>query len=366
MKSIYIHLLKELEKKKSLALVTIIQTEGSTPQVSGASALFSSEGLVTGTVGGGLLEADAQEKALLALRKACSFVYTFDLSAEISSAEEPICGGEATILVDARPADHIDAFSGISRSLHQRRPGVLTTIIGRSSDGKISIARRWTEMKKGVVFNTEIHNAIPSEELQRFLTAKKPALIKIEGGKFFEGAEENMLFLEPIYPLPHLIIVGAGHIGQAVCHLGSLLDFEVTVVDDRPEFANREKLPEADHILVDDVGKAVKGLPISSDTYIVIVTRGHRDDAEALRNCIDSEAAYIGMIGSPRKTNLMRKNFLHEKWATSEQWDRIHAPIGIDIQSKTVQEIAISIAAQLIQVRREKQGHRPDAPWFGP
>ena len=366
MKSIYIHLLNELGKKKSLALVTIIQTKGSTPQVSGASALFSPEGLVTGTVGGGLLEADAQERALLALRQACSLVYTFNLSAEISSAEEPICGGEVTILVDYQPEIHINTFSEISRSLHQHRPGVLTTIIGRFSDGKISIARRWTEMKEGIVFDSEIHHAIPSEAQQRFLADKKPTLIKIEGGKFFEGAEETMLFLDPIYPLPHLIIVGAGHIGQAVCHLGSLLDFEVTVVDDRPEFANREKLPDADHILVDGVGNALKGLSISSDTYIVIVTRGHRDDAEALRNCIDSEAAYIGMIGSSRKTKLMRINFLQEKWATYEQWDRVHAPIGIDIQSKTVQEIAISIAAQLIQVRREKQGHTLNTPWFGP
>ena len=366
MKSIYIHLLKELEKKKSLALVTIIQTKSSTPQVSGASALFSSEGLVTGTVGGGLLEADAQERALVALRKACSLVYTYDLSADISSAEEPICGGEATILVDARPADHIDAFSGISRSLHQRRPGILATIIGKYSDGKISIDRRWTEMKKGVVFDSEIRHVVPSDDLRRFAADKKPTLLKIEGEKFFEGVEETKVFLEPIYPLPHLLIVGGGHIGQAVCHLGSLLDFEVTVVDDRPEYANKEKLPEADHILVDGVGNAVKGLPISSDTYIVIVTRGHRDDAEALRNCINSEAAYIGMIGSSRKTKLMRNNFLQKKWATSAQWNRVHAPIGIDIQSKTVQEIAVSIAAQLIKVRREKQGHTMETPWFGP
>ena len=140
-----------------------------------------------------------------------------------------------------------------------------------------------------------------------------------------------------------------------MCHLGSLLDFEVTVIDDRPEFANRERLPDADTIIVDDIGEAMRAVPISDDTYIVIVTRGHEKDADALRQCINSEAAYVGMIGSARKIKLMREKFLEEGWATSAQWNRIHAPIGVEIQSKTVQEIAVSIAAQLVLARRQNQ-----------
>ena len=154
-----------------------------------------------------------------------------------------------------------------------------------------------------------------------------------------------------------VIIIGAGHIGQAVSHLGSLLDFEVTVIDDRLEFANKDRLPEADHVIVDDIGKAVQELTISTDSYIVIVTRGHRDDSDALKQCIDSNAAYIGMIGSSRKIKLMRKMFLQEGWATPTRYDRVHAPIGIDIHSKTVQEIAVSIAAEIILVKRGKRGN---------
>ncbi len=102
----------------------------------------------------------------------------------------------------------------------------------------------------------------------------------------------------------------------------------------------------------------MQAIPISSDTYIVLVTRGHRNDADALKQCIDSEAAYIGMIGSARKIGLMRKQFLQEGWATPDQFDGIYAPIGIDILSKTVQEIAVSIAAQLILVRRQRHSEQ--------
>ena len=133
-----------------------------------------------------------------------------------------------------------------------------------------------------------------------------------------------------------------------------MLDFEITVIDDRPEFANPENIPFANHIVVDDIGKAISRIDKSRDTFIVIVTRGHKDDGDALRACIDSDAAYIGMIGSKSKVALKRMEFIEKGWATPEQWDKIHAPVGVDIRSKTVEEIAVSIAAQLIQVKNNK------------
>ena len=307
--------------------------------------MFSSGGLCAGTVGGGLIEADAQKKALKSLQQKVSLLYEFNLTADISSTEGAICGGEATILIDAHPQDHAEIFRSISESLNQRQPGVLATSINRHKE-EISIVRYWVGMGENFPVDSEMSHAKFSEEIRKSLIENKPDLLM---------TEDVLLFLEPIYPLPHLIIAGAGHIGQAVCHLGGLLDFEVTVIDDRPEFANKEKLPEADHIIVDDMGKAMQAVPISPDTYIVIVTRGHEKDADALKQCIDSEAAYIGMIGSARKIGLMRKQFLQESWATAAQFDDIYAPIGIDILSKTVQEIAVSIAAQLVLVRRQNQ-----------
>ena len=307
--------------------------------------MFSSGGLCVGTVGGGLIEADAQKRATQSLQQEASLLYEFDLTADISSAEGAICGGEATILIDAHPQAHTEIFRSVNESLSQRQPGVLATFINRHKE-EISIVRYWVGMGENSPVDSEVPYAKFSEEIRKSLVENKPDLLR---------TEDVLLFLEPIYPLPHLIISGAGHIGQAVCHLGSLLDFEVTVIDDRPEFANKENLPDADSIIVDDIGKAMQSIHISSDTYIVLVTRGHRSDAHVLRQCIDSKAAYIGMIGSARKIGLMRNQFLQEGWATSAQFDGIYALIGVDILSKTVQEIAVSIAAQLVLVRRQDQ-----------
>jgi xanthine dehydrogenase accessory factor len=165
----------------------------------------------------------------------------------------------------------------------------------------------------------------------------------------------SLFFLEPVFPQEHLVIAGAGHIGRTLVHLADLLDFEVTVIDDRPEYANSVNIPEADHIIVNDIGESLKKLNKNNDTYVVIVTRGHKDDAAALRPCIGSDLAYTGMIGSVNKIASMRVNFIENGWATSKQWDTVHTPVGLDIKSRTVEEIAISIAAQLVLVRNSKK-----------
>jgi xanthine dehydrogenase accessory factor len=134
-----------------------------------------------------------------------------------------------------------------------------------------------------------------------------------------------------------------------------MLDFEVTIIDDRREYANSVNIPDADHVIVDDIGEAVKKLNMNNDSYIVIVTRGHKDDASALKSCIGSDLAYKGMIGSVNKIASMRVNFIENGWATAKQWDSVHAPVGLDIKSSTVEEIAISIAAQLVLVRNSSK-----------
>ncbi len=360
MKNIYAHLFDELKKRKPLVLATIIETKGSTPQVPGASALFSSKGLLEGTLGGGLLEADAQKKALRVLKKKASLLSEFSLRADISSGEGAICGGEVKILIDACPEKHRDTFHSLSQSLIKRQPGVLATFINKLSEEKAALSRNWIERKGKFAADLGENLSFFRKAIEDTFSEGKPNLLKIKKEIFPEKIKDSLLFLEPILALPQLVIAGAGHIGQVVAHLGSILSFEVTVIDDRPEFANKEKLPDTDHIIVEEIGKAIQNFPISSDIYFVIVTRGHRHDAEALRQCISSEVAYIGMIGSVRKIKLMRKKFLEEGWATSRQFDRIYAPIGIDIDSKTVEEIAISIAAQLVLARSQMQSKTKD------
>ena len=355
MKNIYSRLLDLLKKRKPLALATIIETKGSTPQVPGASALFSAEGLLEGTLGGGLLEAEAQKKAFNLIKEKTSLLWECHLEEDISREDGALCGGKAKILIDASPEKHLGSFQKLNQSLFQRQPGVLATFIDMTSPRKISLLREWIERKEK--FETALKRPFSSSQkaIKKALLENKPCLSKIGEKRELSQAKENLLFLEPLSPLPQLVIAGAGHVGQALTHLGRFLNFEVTVIDDRPEYANNEMLPEADHIIADEIGMAIQNFPISSETYLVIVTRGHRHDSEALRQCITSNAAYIGMIGSQRKINLMREKFLEKGWATPQQFDRVHAPIGLDIHSKTVEEIAISIGAQLVLVRNKIQ-----------
>ncbi len=369
MKNIYAHFLTSLDKGKLLVLATIVATKGSSPQVPGASALFSSEGLVSGTLGGGVLEARAEDKALASLESGLSSLATFGLYADISSEEEALCGGEAVILFDARPQEHENAFRLLSQSLSKRQSGVLVTSIHGVDEVTVRLDRLW--ITKPQIFGEKAEKkAMPfREEIKGAFSGGKPLFLpvdQVEGEKAgtaipYTLSQKNLLYLEPHFPLSHLVIAGAGHVGQAVAHLGSLLDFEVTVIDDRPEFANKERIPDADRIIVGDIAEAIANLPQTTDTYWVIVTRGHSHDSEALKSCIQSDAAYIGMIGSARKIGLMRDRFIEKGWAAPSQFDRVHAPIGIDIQSKTVQEIAVSIAAELVLVRNRVQKKNKEA-----
>jgi xanthine dehydrogenase accessory factor len=351
MKNIYARLLDE-QKDKNLVLATIVATKGSSPQVPGVSALFSEKGLLTGTLGGGILEARAEVKALESLQTGQSSLDRFELYADISSEEGAICGGEETILFDAQAVENEPAFREVVKSLGKRQAGVLVTRVDRQREDIIRLRRSWVEKEEIFGVDTERRDMPYREEIKQAFSTGKPVFLSTHEAK---DEKRKYVYLEPQFPLSHLVIAGAGHVGQAILHIGHLLDFEVTVIDDRPEFANKDMVPEADHIIVEDIGKAIAEIRKTTDTYIVIVTRGHSHDADALKACIGSEVAYIGMIGSGRKIALMREKFIDLGWATANQFDRVYAPIGIDIQSKTVQEIAVSIAAELIKVRNQVQ-----------
>jgi xanthine dehydrogenase accessory factor len=218
----------------------------------------------------------------------------------------------------------------------------LATSIAKRRSGKIGLTRRWISAES---------ISSSDQDIEEALAVGRPRLVRSRSarGPQEKGASER--FLEPIFPPARLVIAGAGHIGRAVAHLGRILDFDVTVIDDRREFANKKNLPDADHIVCRDIGPALGDMTLDENTYIVIVTRGHQKDTEALRACVHSGAAYIGMIGSRSKIALQRREFLVRKWATAKAFDRVRTPIGLPIRSKTVPEIAVSIAAELVLAR---------------
>jgi xanthine dehydrogenase accessory factor len=347
MKYSFPKLLEILIKDKGLVLATIVDASGSTPQVPGATAIFAAHGLVAGTVGGGLVEGRVQATALEGFKDKRARLVEFRLDADPNDQEGAICGGNVSVLIDPLVADAKPIFERALQGFRKRRPGVLLTIIRPLEGEFVHTARDWLAESDFPEPSRPHGRMFQEPELADVLASGKPKLFK---------RQDFSVFAEPVCPLPRLIIAGAGHVGKAVAHLGSLLDFEVTVIDDRAEFANKDNIPDADTVIVGDVAAAVRGIPDSTENYFVIVTRGHRHDAEALRASIGRRAAYLGMIGSRTKIALVRREFLEKGWATEEEWERVRAPIGLEIRSKTVEEIAVSIAAELVLVRAGLKG----------
>lgn len=353
MKNIYLHIPVNTTDIPEMVLATVTGTEGSTPQKQGSSALFNKLGLVTGTIGGGVIEGKVQQIAIESLLAKEPVHHFFRLDTSIPEGEDALCGGRISILVDPRLEKHRMVFEALQKSFQARIPGILITLVTNEGSNKIHIERFWA---------TENDRSLIPEELKQLIEPDIKSLISgIDSYDFRElkiqydeRKPSRLLFIEPVIPAPRLIIAGAGHIGKALSQIGSMLDFDVTIIDDRPEFANAVNIPSANHIITGDIGDSIQNMEKGEDAYFVIVTRGHRDDSKALKACIGSGAAYIGMIGSKTKVALMHREFIDNEWATDDQWKRVFAPIGLDIRSKTVEEIAVSIAAQLVQVKNKR------------
>jgi len=163
------------------------------------------------------------------------------------------------------------------------------------------------------------------------------------------------VLIEVVESPPVLLIVGAGHIGRSLCKLGAAVGFSVAVLDDRPDYANSERLPEAEQVLCEDFERALDRFPINRNTYVVMVSRGHKQDEISLRKTVGRPAAYIGMIGSKRRTSTVLAHLATEGFSP-DALEAVHTPIGLDIGAETPEEIAVSILAEIIMVRRGGSG----------
>jgi len=172
------------------------------------------------------------------------------------------------------------------------------------------------------------------------------------------------VFIEPVLPPALLYIFGAGHVARNVCSVAASAGFEVVVTDDRSSYATNERFPAAREVSAMDFDRAMEKLDPAESSYIVIVTRGHRDDMRILRWAVQTRARYVGMIGSRRKVIGIFKT-LREEGVPGHLFDRVHAPVGLDIGAVTPEEIAVAITAELIAFRRHADADLPHMSWFG-
>lgn len=352
---------------RSFAVATVLRAEGSTPQKAGAKAAIEANGKIWGTIGGGSVEAEAQRRAIETCRTRQPVAFDFFLEGGRAADVEPICGGMMRVLIDPTAAKDRAAYGQAAEAFRLRKRGVVITTIGAHSGvsgfgvppsgGKeptevgttnVEVKVQWLAEEElcaeiGFPDANAVRACLVRETPQAFVGDPQPSGARIE------------VLVEPIVPWPLLLIAGGGHVGQALARQAVLIGFDVVVVDDRPEFTDPALFPEGVTTRCGDIAKEIAGSPIAADTYVVIVTRGHQHDAEALAACIHKPAAYLGMIGSKRKVALMRRHFIETGLATEEELNRVFAPIGLGIGAVTVPEIATSIAAQLIAVRRKRE-----------
>ncbi len=316
----------------------IVYTEGSTPQKAGAKGLLLGSGSQYGTIGGGMVEAKGLDMMRAALSGAPPEMMEMRLDDHYSRKAGPICGGLMRILIFKPCDDSVEAYRRASEAHRAGQRGALITNI--SDDSNAPGHAVW-------VSEDDPNGSYPMTALalKNCIRGEVPRRVTTDAG--------GEVFVEPLIGPPRLLIVGGGHIGQDLAHRMATLGFSVTVTDDRPEFTQRGLFPEGVTVIQGAVGEVIDEFPKGHDAYIVLVSRGHGLDALALDACIHSDVAYLGMIGSERKVQLLRTDFLDEGLATREEWDRILAPIGIDAGAVTVPEIGLCIAAQLVAARRK-------------
>jgi xanthine dehydrogenase accessory factor len=192
--------------------------------------------------------------------------------------------------------------------------------------------------------------------LEKWSQTKKPAMIEVERGG-------PAIFAEPLEPPAVLYLFGAGHISTFVAPLAKMVGFQVSIIDDREEFANSKRFPNADEIIVCPFYDAFDRITINSSSYIAIITRGHMHDRDVLRKAMQTKSGYIGMIGSLRKRQIIYGSLM-EEGISRQRLDQVSSPIGLDIGAETPEEIAVSIVAELIQERMHKPVKKPSSKAF--
>jgi xanthine dehydrogenase accessory factor len=336
-----------LGEDEPFALVTLIADEGSTPRSAGAEMLVRADGSIAGTVGGGLLEATAMQQAHAVIATGRSTAITVELTGQSVEDAVMLCGGRAQLLVSFVPAGDPELSricSELAAALQAGRTANLVTVLGpEDSEGGRLVARSLAVDGTVVAGGPLEPDAIAASVSQS------------SGVHNHELSGGRVLHCETIEPAPVAVICGAGHVGRALAPAAAAVGFDVVVIDDRPEFARRERFPSGARLVVlPDFKRAFESVELGARTYVVVATRGHTHDFTLLEQALQTEAAYIGLMASTRK----RKHFfeaLLERGHTEQDLERIHSPLGLAIDAETPAELAVSIVAELVKVRAESR-----------
>ncbi len=326
----------ELREGRGVAVATIARRLGSAPRSAGTRCAVLADGTLVGTIGGGALEARVREEASPVLAEGRVRVVPFRMDARQLADEGMVCGGSVDVVITPWSPRHEPVAGAAARGLGGRAEVLLVTAWGPGGSGP-RVAARWAGEWTG-------------DELDPAARVEEPV---------FRHGPEGGLLAEAVEPerVP-LVILGAGHVGRAVAQVAAVADFEVTVVDDRPEFASAEAIPWADRVVCRSFRGVFGAVEVGPDAFVVVCTRGHLSDAEAAAEALRTPARYVGVIGSRRKRQATLER-LRAAGIPEERLGVLRMPVGLDIEAETPGEIAVAVVAQMIAERRRGEVRGP-------
>jgi xanthine dehydrogenase accessory factor len=337
-----------LTSESSVILCTVISASGSTPAAALSKMLVTNNGDTWhGTVGGGCMEGDVLQKARELLETGRGEIMTFHLT-EDDIPHGLICGGTLDVLIEPLSKNDRPVFETLAQRSAKGEDSILTTHLYQDGSVGSKVILTGPTFQQDALLSISGLDGMPPEELtghiQKTHRRNQTVRIRLASGE---------LILEPITGQPELIIFGGGHVSRFLSQTACIAGFRVTVVDDRREYANEKRFPEAARTIVAEYENALQDITIRPSNYVVIVTRGHRFDEEVLAQVIRTTTKYVGLIGSKRKVLAAFKS-LFDNGVTREDLGRIRGPMGLEIGAVTAEEIAISVVSEMILVRRGK------------
>ncbi len=315
-------------------LATVIRRSGSAPRDVGAKMYIDETGRSFGTVGGGLLERYVQEEAAGKKNDDRASIFHMKMDSRTVAEQGMLCGGNVDVLLEPVRQAHQPLYARLAELGEKGGRAVVVTALATEAFAK-------TLVEEGLMITGDPVDENSAAGYLDLFGERRPVVVG-----------EGRFVVEPLFDRTRLYVFGAGHVSQYIARIADMVDFNVVVIDDREEYANTERFPEAGEIMVQNFVEAFDSLSFTGQEFIVIVTRGHSHDAEVLRAALSRNTRYVGMIGSRRKVQMIF-DLMRQSGYSDEVISRVHAPIGLSIHAETPQEIAVSIVGELIQVRAE-------------
>ena len=337
-----------LKKEEQLVMATVIRTKGSTPQKPGAKLLVRSDGTGVGTLGGGCVEGDIWYAASQLMRRGGDAQYReYELNEDLAAQDGLVCGGAMFFLIDPvyNPDQYLDYAKEIDAA-YEGGPSVALASLIKSAPGKnLPIGAKLFIREDGTT-----EGSLGDPDLDNDAMKRAHGLMAMGRNEYAIADDGAEYFIEAYTTPPQLVVCGGGHVSFALAAHAKPLGFRLFITDDRVEFANPERFPDADIVIAKKPEDALNELPINPNTFIVVATRGHRFDNVALAAAAATPARYVGLMGSKRKTILIYEDLVR-MGLDEERLRSIRSPIGLDIRARTPEEIAVSIMGEILMFR---------------